>query len=157
MQMRCFVCWLRWPICRVLSHTDRLQKFVASLVTQVRPPEPQCCVNVQLGAAEKDNRCAGVCDRGGKKRCVVSAGGTNVSTNRRKRKRVQESSRVPASPDLGVSANQIPVMVSSHPSRSWQKNTSAAVALVLPHVGSVVASKWRKHKLKDDSNVATSD
>lgn len=39
-----------------------------------------------------------------------NTGGTNVSTNRRKRKRVQESSRVPASPDLGISANQIPVM-----------------------------------------------
>lgn len=36
--------------------------------------------------------------------------GTNASTNRRKRKRVQESSRVPASSDLGISTNQIPVM-----------------------------------------------
>ncbi|XP_013859497.1 general transcription factor II-I repeat domain-containing protein 1 isoform X2 [Austrofundulus limnaeus] len=36
---------------------------------------------------------------------------TNTSTNRRKRKRVQESSRVPASADeLGLSTNQIPVM-----------------------------------------------
>ncbi|XP_035480765.2 general transcription factor II-I repeat domain-containing protein 1 isoform X1 [Scophthalmus maximus] len=36
--------------------------------------------------------------------------GTDASTNRRKRKRVQESSRVPASSDLGLSTNQIPVM-----------------------------------------------
>ncbi|KAM4726398.1 general transcription factor II-I repeat domain-containing protein 1 isoform 2-T2 [Anableps anableps] len=36
--------------------------------------------------------------------------GTDASTNRRKRKRVQESSRIPASSDLGISANQIPVM-----------------------------------------------
>ncbi|KAM3601084.1 uncharacterized protein V6R79_007447 [Siganus canaliculatus] len=36
--------------------------------------------------------------------------GTNASTNRRKRKRVQESSRVPPSSDLGLSTNQIPVM-----------------------------------------------
>ncbi|XP_038564300.1 general transcription factor II-I repeat domain-containing protein 1 isoform X2 [Micropterus salmoides] len=36
--------------------------------------------------------------------------GTNASTNRRKRKRVQESNRVPASSDLGISTNQIPVM-----------------------------------------------
>ncbi|XP_029029754.1 general transcription factor II-I repeat domain-containing protein 1 isoform X2 [Betta splendens] len=36
--------------------------------------------------------------------------GTDASTNRRKRKRVQESSRTPASSDLGVSSNQIPVM-----------------------------------------------
>ncbi|XP_068188271.1 general transcription factor II-I repeat domain-containing protein 1 isoform X3 [Antennarius striatus] len=36
--------------------------------------------------------------------------GTNASTNRRKRKRVQESSRGPASSDLGISTNQIPVM-----------------------------------------------
>ncbi|XP_017284662.1 general transcription factor II-I repeat domain-containing protein 1 isoform X2 [Kryptolebias marmoratus] len=36
--------------------------------------------------------------------------GTNASTNRRKRKRVQESSRVPASSELGISTNQIPVM-----------------------------------------------
>ncbi|XP_054586937.2 general transcription factor II-I repeat domain-containing protein 1 isoform X3 [Nothobranchius furzeri] len=35
---------------------------------------------------------------------------TEASTNRRKRKRVQESSRVPASPELGISTNQIPVM-----------------------------------------------
>lgn len=42
----------------------------------------------------------------------MSPGATNVSTNRRKRKRVQESNRVPASPDLGISTNQIPVMVS---------------------------------------------
>nr|XP_046267744.1 general transcription factor II-I repeat domain-containing protein 1 isoform X1 [Scatophagus argus]XP_046267745.1 general transcription factor II-I repeat domain-containing protein 1 isoform X1 [Scatophagus argus] len=36
--------------------------------------------------------------------------GTNASTNRRKRKRVQESNRVPSSSDLGISTNQIPVM-----------------------------------------------
>ncbi|XP_070838325.1 general transcription factor II-I repeat domain-containing protein 1 isoform X1 [Chaetodon trifascialis] len=36
--------------------------------------------------------------------------GTNASTNRRKRKRVQESNRAPASSDLGISTNQIPVM-----------------------------------------------
>ncbi|XP_071375976.1 general transcription factor II-I repeat domain-containing protein 1 [Centroberyx affinis] len=36
--------------------------------------------------------------------------GTEASTNRRKRKRVQESNRVPVSSDLGVSTNQIPVM-----------------------------------------------
>uniref|UniRef100_UPI0037E97EEB general transcription factor II-I repeat domain-containing protein 1 isoform X2 n=1 Tax=Semicossyphus pulcher TaxID=241346 RepID=UPI0037E97EEB len=36
--------------------------------------------------------------------------GTNASTNRRKRKRVQESNRVPPSSDLGISTNQIPVM-----------------------------------------------
>ncbi|XP_072230994.1 general transcription factor II-I repeat domain-containing protein 1 [Leuresthes tenuis] len=36
--------------------------------------------------------------------------GTDASTNRRKRKRVQESSRVPASSELGISTNQIPVM-----------------------------------------------
>ncbi|XP_060912107.1 general transcription factor II-I repeat domain-containing protein 1 isoform X1 [Labrus mixtus] len=36
--------------------------------------------------------------------------GTNASTNRRKRKRVQESSRAPVSSDLGISTNQIPVM-----------------------------------------------
>ncbi|XP_062289170.1 general transcription factor II-I repeat domain-containing protein 1 isoform X2 [Scomber scombrus] len=36
--------------------------------------------------------------------------GTDASTNRRKRKRVQESNRVPASSDLGISTNQIPVM-----------------------------------------------
>ncbi|XP_061596271.1 general transcription factor II-I repeat domain-containing protein 1 isoform X1 [Cololabis saira] len=36
--------------------------------------------------------------------------GTEASTNRRKRKRVQESSRVPASSELGISTNQIPVM-----------------------------------------------
>lgn len=53
--------------------------------------------------------------------CVAPAGGTNISTNRRKRKRVQESSRVPASPDLGISANQIPVMVSFQWRRSTQK------------------------------------
>ncbi|XP_028277412.1 general transcription factor II-I repeat domain-containing protein 1 [Parambassis ranga] len=35
---------------------------------------------------------------------------TDASTNRRKRKRVQESNRVPASSDLGISTNQIPVM-----------------------------------------------
>lgn len=56
-----------------------------------------------------------------KKYCVASPGGTNVSTNRRKRKRVQESSRVPASPDLGISANQIPVMVSFQWRHSTQK------------------------------------
>ncbi|KAI3373996.1 hypothetical protein L3Q82_022561 [Scortum barcoo] len=37
--------------------------------------------------------------------------GTHASTNRRKRKRVQESNRVPVSSDLGISTNQIPVMV----------------------------------------------
>ncbi|XP_040006195.1 general transcription factor II-I repeat domain-containing protein 1 isoform X2 [Xiphias gladius] len=36
--------------------------------------------------------------------------GTDASTSRRKRKRVQESNRVPASSDLGISTNQIPVM-----------------------------------------------
>ncbi|XP_028321715.1 general transcription factor II-I repeat domain-containing protein 1 isoform X3 [Gouania willdenowi] len=36
--------------------------------------------------------------------------GTDAPTNRRKRKRVQESSRVPVSPSLGLSTNQIPVM-----------------------------------------------
>ncbi|KAF7652353.1 hypothetical protein LDENG_00097910 [Lucifuga dentata] len=36
--------------------------------------------------------------------------GTESSINRRKRKRVQESSRVPVSSDLGISTNQIPVM-----------------------------------------------
>ncbi|XP_076017408.1 general transcription factor II-I repeat domain-containing protein 1 isoform X2 [Genypterus blacodes] len=36
--------------------------------------------------------------------------GTESSTNRRKRKRVQESSRAPASSELGLSSNQIPVM-----------------------------------------------
>ncbi|XP_029374874.1 general transcription factor II-I repeat domain-containing protein 1 isoform X2 [Echeneis naucrates] len=36
--------------------------------------------------------------------------GTDASTNRRKRKRVQESNRVPASSDLGLSTNQIPMM-----------------------------------------------
>uniref|UniRef100_I3K6E1 GTF2I repeat domain containing 1 n=2 Tax=Oreochromis niloticus TaxID=8128 RepID=I3K6E1_ORENI len=36
--------------------------------------------------------------------------GTDASTNRRKRKRVQESNQVPASSDLGISSNQIPVM-----------------------------------------------
>lgn len=36
--------------------------------------------------------------------------GTDAPTNRRKRKRVQESNRVPASSDLGISTNQIPVM-----------------------------------------------
>ncbi|XP_035864901.1 general transcription factor II-I repeat domain-containing protein 1 isoform X1 [Sander lucioperca] len=36
--------------------------------------------------------------------------GTDASTNRRKRKRVQESNRVPASSDMGISTNQIPVM-----------------------------------------------
>ncbi|KAM3869632.1 general transcription factor II-I repeat domain-containing protein 1 [Diretmus argenteus] len=36
--------------------------------------------------------------------------GTEASTNRRKRKRVQESNRVPISSDLGLSTNQIPVM-----------------------------------------------
>ncbi|KAG7217134.1 hypothetical protein INR49_027675 [Caranx melampygus] len=36
--------------------------------------------------------------------------GTDASTNRRKRKRVQESNRAPASSDLGISTNQIPVM-----------------------------------------------
>ncbi|XP_058483618.1 general transcription factor II-I repeat domain-containing protein 1 [Solea solea] len=35
---------------------------------------------------------------------------TDASINRRKRKRVHESSRVPASSDLGISTNQIPVM-----------------------------------------------
>lgn len=45
--------------------------------------------------------------------CFTSSGGTNVSTNRRKRKRVQESNRVPSSSDLGISTNQIPVMVSA--------------------------------------------
>ncbi|XP_060941991.1 general transcription factor II-I repeat domain-containing protein 1 isoform X2 [Limanda limanda] len=39
-----------------------------------------------------------------------NTGATDVSTNRRKRKRVQESHRVPASSDLGISTNQIPVM-----------------------------------------------
>uniref|UniRef100_A0A4W6CTJ0 GTF2I repeat domain containing 1 n=1 Tax=Lates calcarifer TaxID=8187 RepID=A0A4W6CTJ0_LATCA len=38
----------------------------------------------------------------------VSSVGTDASTNRRKRKRVQESNRVPASSDLGISTNQIP-------------------------------------------------
>lgn len=41
---------------------------------------------------------------------ACNTAGTDASTNRRKRKRVQESSRVPASSDLGISANQIPVM-----------------------------------------------
>uniref|UniRef100_A0A3B5ML17 Uncharacterized protein n=1 Tax=Xiphophorus couchianus TaxID=32473 RepID=A0A3B5ML17_9TELE len=41
--------------------------------------------------------------------------GTDASTNRRKRKRVQESSRIPASSDLGISANQIPVMLQQWP------------------------------------------
>ncbi|KAF6721751.1 General transcription factor II-I repeat domain-containing protein 1 [Oryzias melastigma] len=36
--------------------------------------------------------------------------GTDASTNRRKRKRVQESSRVSSASDLAPSANQIPVM-----------------------------------------------
>ncbi|XP_030010245.1 general transcription factor II-I repeat domain-containing protein 1 isoform X2 [Sphaeramia orbicularis] len=36
--------------------------------------------------------------------------GTEAPTNRRKRKRVQESSRVPPSSELGLSTNQIPVM-----------------------------------------------
>lgn len=36
--------------------------------------------------------------------------GTDASTNRRKRKRVQESNRAPASSDQGIGANQIPVM-----------------------------------------------
>ncbi|XP_067347578.1 general transcription factor II-I repeat domain-containing protein 1 isoform X2 [Channa argus] len=36
--------------------------------------------------------------------------GTDASTSRRKRKRVQESNRAPASSDLGISTNQIPVM-----------------------------------------------
>ncbi|KAK5917753.1 hypothetical protein CgunFtcFv8_002570 [Champsocephalus gunnari] len=36
--------------------------------------------------------------------------GTEASTNRRKRKRVQESSRGPASSEHGISTNQIPVM-----------------------------------------------
>ncbi|XP_029924278.1 general transcription factor II-I repeat domain-containing protein 1 isoform X2 [Myripristis murdjan] len=36
--------------------------------------------------------------------------GTEASTNRRKRKRVQESNRVPVSSELGVSTSQIPVM-----------------------------------------------
>ncbi|KAM4620698.1 general transcription factor II-I repeat domain-containing protein 1 [Polymixia lowei] len=36
--------------------------------------------------------------------------GTEVSTNRRKRKRVQESNRVAESSDMGLSTNQIPVM-----------------------------------------------
>ncbi|KAK5858273.1 hypothetical protein PBY51_002426 [Eleginops maclovinus] len=36
--------------------------------------------------------------------------GTDASTNRRKRKRVQESSRGPASSEHGISTNQIPVM-----------------------------------------------
>uniref|UniRef100_A0A3B5MUY2 Uncharacterized protein n=1 Tax=Xiphophorus couchianus TaxID=32473 RepID=A0A3B5MUY2_9TELE len=40
---------------------------------------------------------------------LVSPAGTDASTNRRKRKRVQESSRIPASSDLGISANQIPL------------------------------------------------
>ncbi|XP_035998671.1 general transcription factor II-I repeat domain-containing protein 1 isoform X2 [Fundulus heteroclitus] len=41
---------------------------------------------------------------------ACNTAGTDASTNRRKRKRVQESSRIPASSDLGISANQIPVM-----------------------------------------------
>uniref|UniRef100_A0A3B5A942 GTF2I repeat domain containing 1 n=1 Tax=Stegastes partitus TaxID=144197 RepID=A0A3B5A942_9TELE len=41
--------------------------------------------------------------------------GTDASTNRRKRKRVQESNRVPASSDLGISTNQIPVMLQQWP------------------------------------------
>ncbi|XP_069572193.1 general transcription factor II-I repeat domain-containing protein 1 [Brachyistius frenatus] len=41
---------------------------------------------------------------------ACNTAGTDASTNRRKRKRVQESSRVPASSDLGLSTNQIPVM-----------------------------------------------
>ncbi|XP_041863832.1 general transcription factor II-I repeat domain-containing protein 1 isoform X2 [Melanotaenia boesemani] len=36
--------------------------------------------------------------------------GADASINRRKRKRVQESSRVPVSSELGISTNQIPVM-----------------------------------------------
>ncbi|CAM9342617.1 unnamed protein product [Lampetra planeri] len=43
-------------------------------------------------------------------RQACNTGGTDASTNRRKRKRVQESNRAPASSDLGISANQIPVM-----------------------------------------------
>ncbi|XP_047199328.1 general transcription factor II-I repeat domain-containing protein 1 isoform X3 [Hippoglossus stenolepis] len=39
-----------------------------------------------------------------------TVGTDSASTNRRKRKRVQESNRVPASSDLGISTNQIPVM-----------------------------------------------
>uniref|UniRef100_A0AAX7SE70 GTF2I repeat domain containing 1 n=1 Tax=Astatotilapia calliptera TaxID=8154 RepID=A0AAX7SE70_ASTCA len=42
--------------------------------------------------------------------CFVPSVGTDASTNRRKRKRVQESNQVPASSDLGISSNQIPVM-----------------------------------------------
>ncbi|CAF92813.1 unnamed protein product, partial [Tetraodon nigroviridis] len=45
--------------------------------------------------------------------------GTNASVNRRKRKRVQESSRVAPSSDLDLSTNQIPVMVSEAPRPSW--------------------------------------
>lgn len=41
---------------------------------------------------------------------ACNTAGTDASTNRRKRKRVQESNRVPASSDLGISTNQIPVM-----------------------------------------------
>uniref|UniRef100_A0A3B4G0S0 GTF2I repeat domain containing 1 n=1 Tax=Pundamilia nyererei TaxID=303518 RepID=A0A3B4G0S0_9CICH len=41
--------------------------------------------------------------------------GTDASTNRRKRKRVQESNQVPASSDLGISSNQIPVMLQQWP------------------------------------------
>ncbi|XP_034033638.1 general transcription factor II-I repeat domain-containing protein 1 isoform X2 [Thalassophryne amazonica] len=41
---------------------------------------------------------------------ACNTAGMDTLTNRRKRKRVQESSRLPISSDLGVSANQIPVM-----------------------------------------------
>uniref|UniRef100_A0A8C9XLM5 GTF2I repeat domain containing 1 n=1 Tax=Sander lucioperca TaxID=283035 RepID=A0A8C9XLM5_SANLU len=51
---------------------------------------------------------------------IVSPVGTDASTNRRKRKRVQESNRVPASSDMGISTNQIPVMVSLKNRRASQ-------------------------------------
>ncbi|XP_029304572.1 general transcription factor II-I repeat domain-containing protein 1 isoform X2 [Cottoperca gobio] len=41
---------------------------------------------------------------------LLSPAATDASTNRRKRKRVQESNRAPASSDHGISTNQIPVM-----------------------------------------------
>ncbi|KAM9729566.1 general transcription factor II-I repeat domain-containing protein 1 isoform 1-T1 [Menidia menidia] len=41
---------------------------------------------------------------------ACNTAGTEASTNRRKRKRIQESGRAPASAELGLSANQIPVM-----------------------------------------------
>lgn len=98
----CLFCHVVWNCPAFFSHTDLLQKSVAKLVTQVGVYVP--CVSRSRAVCLK--ACATVTTL-----CSVSPVGTNASTNRRKRKRVQESNRVPASSDLGLSTNQIPVMV----------------------------------------------